>query len=84
MRHKRNLHTAHEKEVIKNKQKKRMSLFCEQEDKVKAFRKLCLKGPTFVCVSCKRLVHEHMVTKITEFKQRTPSTGSTNNPIQIF
>lgn len=60
------MHTAHEKEVVKNKQKKRMSLFREQEDKVKAFRKLCLKGPTFVCASCKRLVYEHMVTKITD------------------
>lgn len=66
MKQKRNMQTAVEKNVIKGKQRKRMSVFREQQDKVLTFRKPCLNGPNYVCVSCKRLMYAHMVTKITD------------------
>lgn len=45
MIHKKNLQTAHEKEFMKDKQKKRMSMSPEQQDKVKTIRKLSVNGP---------------------------------------
>lgn len=51
MKQKRNMQTAVEKNVIKAKQRKRMSVFREQQDKVLTYRKLCLNGPNHVCAS---------------------------------
>lgn len=49
MKQKRNMQTAVEKNVIKAKQRKLMSVFREQQDKVLTYRKLCLNGPNHVC-----------------------------------
>lgn len=66
MKQKRNMQTAVEKTVIKAKQRKRMSVFRELQNKVLTFRELCLNGPNHVCASCKRLMYAHMVTKIAD------------------